>query len=337
MDRQISVVIPTYNYGRLVPEAVASVLGQTYPPAEVIVVDDGSTDDTPERLAPFLDRIRYIRQVNQGPSAARNTGIRAARGDWLAFLDSDDLWHPRKLEIQVRYLTEHPDVALLSTATTEDLAAGWAAVDPEGSLPATAVTLEGLLFASRFTPSTALVRRDCFERVGLFDPALGAAEDTEMWLRIASAFPVVRLELPLCWYRVHGASLSTAAARMEANDLKMLRKVFASVAALHGRPLLRLKAFSYAYYHATYRYSASRCWWTALGRFLRSFVLWPVPYQRAEVDRSLARLRMLVVLLLRMLHLVRPDSGPRQAAAVPLAAERGEGRAEIEAAPCNTV
>src|SRR5271165_7143352 len=97
----ISVVIPTYNYGRYVPQAVESVLAQTFKDFEIIVVDDGSTDDTPQQLEPYQDRIRVHKQANQGVSAARNAGVRLARAALVAFLDADDVWHPRKLEIQM--------------------------------------------------------------------------------------------------------------------------------------------------------------------------------------------------------------------------------------------
>src|SRR5688572_5767710 len=105
----VSVVIPTYNYGHLVAEAVDSALAQTYPAVEVLVVDDGSTDDTWDRLARYGDRIRCVRQANAGLSAARNTGIRAAHGEYVALLDSDDAFHPRKLDLQMRYLTSRPE------------------------------------------------------------------------------------------------------------------------------------------------------------------------------------------------------------------------------------
>ena len=121
----VSVVIPTYNYGHFVVGAVESVLAQTYQNVEIIVVNDGSSDDTKARLEPFMGRVRYIYQDNQGLSAARNTGIGAATCRWIAFLDSDDLWHPRKLELQMAYLDGHPEVGLLATQYFTDLSSGW--------------------------------------------------------------------------------------------------------------------------------------------------------------------------------------------------------------------
>src|SRR5437016_10401011 len=100
----ISAVIPSYNYGHFITDAIESALGQTYPHVEIIVVDDGSTDDTREQLAPYSERVCYIHQENGGLSAARNTGIRAAKGEWIALLDADDVWHPRKLELQMNCL-----------------------------------------------------------------------------------------------------------------------------------------------------------------------------------------------------------------------------------------
>ncbi|MGH7223718.1 MAG: glycosyltransferase family 2 protein [Gemmataceae bacterium] len=308
MTELVSVVIPTYNYGRFVTEAVASVLAQTYREVEVIVVDDGSTDNTRERLAPFMDRIRYIHQANQGLSAARNAGIQAARGRWVALLDSDDAWHPRKLEMQLAYLDTHVDVALLGTASTFDFGTSWPDIDPLADRTAVPVTLADVVFTTHFAPSSVVMRKECFERVGLFDPELRSAEDRDMWIRVACHYQMARLDLPLCGYRFHGSNMVTVADRMEVNELKMLRKAFAGISLLRRRRLLRFKTFSYAYYNATYRYSASRKWLKALDRFLRSFALWPMPYRRGEVDRSLARPRMLVVLLLRMLRLKQPET-----------------------------
>ena len=112
---KVSVVIPSYNLGRLLTQAIDSVLAQTVVPSEIIVVDDGSTDDTQVRLEPYSGRIRCIRQGNRGVSAARNRGIREASGQLIAFLDADDVWHPRKLELQLAAFEDRPDLGLLGT------------------------------------------------------------------------------------------------------------------------------------------------------------------------------------------------------------------------------
>ncbi len=159
----------------------------------------------------------------------------------------------------------------------------------------------------RFAPSSVLIRKALFQRVGLFDTDFRFAEDRDMWIRLACVAPVAKLCLPLCCYRLHGASASAAAARMEEGEQKVLRKAFANVAALHGRFFFRRKTFGHAAYQAAYMYGASRNWLPALGRVLRSFLLWPLPFRRAEVDRFLARPKMLAVILLRMLHMARSE------------------------------
>lgn len=111
----VSVIIPSYNAARYAAEAVASVLAQTYPRREIIFINDGSTDDTEEMLAPYLGKIRYVRQSNQGLSATRNRAIALARGELLAFLDADDVWRPEKLARQVYCLTENPRIGLVHT------------------------------------------------------------------------------------------------------------------------------------------------------------------------------------------------------------------------------
>ena len=111
----VSVVIPSFNYARFLVDCVDSALAQTYPHREIIVVDDGSTDNTRQVLEHYGDKIVYIHQSNQGLSQARNTGIHAAKGEFIALLDSDDLWHPRKLELQIRCMKDHPEIGLLAT------------------------------------------------------------------------------------------------------------------------------------------------------------------------------------------------------------------------------
>jgi glycosyltransferase involved in cell wall biosynthesis len=299
----VSVVIPTFNYGHFITEALESVFSQTYPHFEVIVVDDGSTDDTREKLEPFRKRIQYIYKKNGGLSAARNTGIEASRPNLVALLDSDDLWHPKKLEIQVGFLKKHPEIALLGSGAIRDMLSGWPSIEDVNSQLGKAVTLPELVIRSHFAPSSVIIRRECLNKVGLFDTDLRAVEDRDMWIRIASCYEVSKLQVPLVYYRVHNGNMSLAAGRMEENELKVLRKAFANIQTLRGRFLLRQKAFSYAAFSAAYMYGAGGNRLRSLTKMLRSFMLWPLPYHRADARKSFIRPKMLIVNILRMLGL----------------------------------
>jgi glycosyltransferase involved in cell wall biosynthesis len=312
----ITAVIATYNYGRFVTEAVESVLAQTYANVEIIVVDDGSTDDTRQRLAPYADRLRYIYQDNQSVAAARNTGIRAARGDFIAFLDADDLWHPQKLELQTRYLAGHPAVGLVAVDRLAEGAASWPPLNGCAHPRARPITVEELIIKPHFAPSGVLVRKPCFDRAGYFDTSLRNAEDYDMWIRIACSFAVVKLEAPLWWYRVHGANKSYVPARQEAAGLKVLEKTFAKASPLSKRFLLKRKAYSYAAYAAAQNFSSVGKEFPALTRLLRSFLLWPFPYQPDEVATALARPKKLIITLFRLLG-VLARTVPQMSARVP--------------------
>jgi glycosyltransferase involved in cell wall biosynthesis len=295
----ISIIIPTFNYGRFVTGAVDSALAQTYEDFEVIVVDDGSTDDTTERLAPYQNRIRYVYQPNQGLSAARNTGISTARGDWIALLDADDLWHPRKLEIQAAYLEAHPELGVLAADSLSAFDGIWPALRDLSAIASTQVSLDELAIRSCFGPSGVVVRRSCFEKVGPFDTSLRSVEDRDMWLRIAAHYPIVKLCVPLWYYRIHDGSMSYNVPRMEGSELRVLRRAFMELTRLQGRWLLRRKSLSYARYAAAYMYRAAGKHGPALGRLFQSFFLYPLPYDRKEVQAPWARGKM----LLRILYL----------------------------------
>jgi glycosyltransferase involved in cell wall biosynthesis len=193
----VSVVIPTYNLARLLPEAVASVRAQGRTDVEIIVVDDGSTDETPELLERLSREgdLRCFRQENAGAAAARNRGIREARKDWVAFLDADDFWLAGKLDAQFEALAGKPSAAFSYTdvrirqegGAETDLACG----TTERPL------LPQMLAGNMFATPTVLVRRDCFDAVGLFDARLRTGEDWDMWMRLAAHFECVRVARPL--------------------------------------------------------------------------------------------------------------------------------------------
>ncbi len=193
----VSVIIPTYNRAAWVTEAVASVMAQTFRDFELLAVDDGSDDATLEALAPFFKHIKVLRRgTRQGVAAARNLGIGAARGAWLAFLDSDDLWLPEKLARQMAFLRENPD--LLICQTDEIWIRHGVRVNP----PLTHRKAGGDIFPQSLerclvSPSAVMLHRRLLEEVGTFDENLPAAEDYDLWLRVAWRHPVGLLPEPL--------------------------------------------------------------------------------------------------------------------------------------------
>lgn len=185
----VSVIIPSYNRAWWVREAVESVLRQSLMPREIIVVDDGSTDDTPQVLSRYGDGIRVVTQSNQGVSAARNRGIEVCSGLYIAFLDSDDLWLPRKLEAQMSYVREHPEIRIHQTdeiwiRNGVRVNPGKRHQKPEGWI------FEPSLHLCLISPSAVMIERRLFDEVGLFDERYPACEDYDLWLRITCRFPV---------------------------------------------------------------------------------------------------------------------------------------------------
>ena len=182
---RVSVILPTHNRAPLLREAIESVLAQTFFDWELVVVDDGSTDGTTESvrlLAEKVGRIRYLRQEKKGVSAARNRGVAEASGEWVAFLDDDDLWLPEKLEKQLAFASQHPECGFLyGRADVVDEEGQTVASTPSGS-PKT--TLEGLVQENTIPILTVLVRKSLIQAVGGFDESLDVAEDYDLWLRL---------------------------------------------------------------------------------------------------------------------------------------------------------
>jgi glycosyltransferase involved in cell wall biosynthesis len=246
---RVSIIIPTYNSAQFIAQAVDSVLAQTYPDFEVIVVDDGSTDDTQSVLAPYSQRIRYIHQANKGPSAARNKGILAAWGDYILFLDSDDLIPPNKLELQIPPLEAHPDSGLVYSAwqhINENGTRIWGEMRPNKQ----GRVLKDLLRRSfYFPPGAAVIRRDCLAKVGTFDETIKGTEDTDMWLRIARAgYAFEYFDQPLFLYRVVKGSLSSNVTSQAQNEFAVLDKFFVDPDLPKDIRALKDEAYSMLHY-----------------------------------------------------------------------------------------
>jgi glycosyltransferase involved in cell wall biosynthesis len=223
---RVSIIIPAYNAESFIDQAVASAVRQTHADTEIIIIDDGSSDGTAERLRAYGDRIIVLRQDNRGVAAARNHGARIATGDWLAFLDADDEWLPEKLE---RQLATPPD----QMAYTDRFNAGVRGELPDVQSDVTPMhkgdLFVPLLLEGNFiTASSVLVRRSLFERMGGFFEGLHGTEDWDLWVRIATEHPIDFIGEPLVRYRFHAGGLSRNYRRMWTQRDGVIRRALES-------------------------------------------------------------------------------------------------------------
>jgi len=189
----VSVVIPTYNRSYLLERSLDSVLGQTLTADEIIVVDDGSTDNTVSTLKSMHPEVKLIQQDNLGVSAARNTGISAARHEWIALLDSDDIWHENKLERQITALNNAPEYLICHS--DEIWIRNGVRVNQMNKHRKTGGHIfQHCLPLCAISPSSVMIHRSLFDEIGLFDENLPACEDYDLWLRICSRYPVLYLD-----------------------------------------------------------------------------------------------------------------------------------------------
>lgn len=236
----VAVVLAAYNAGAWIRNTVQSVLDQSYPADEVILIDDGSTDDTAVVARSFGSRLHYIVRAHAGQPAARNAGIRASSARFVAFCDADDLWHPRKLQEQIKLAVEGDSAWVVCDAAWMHEDGTWADIRmppvQQGDV------LEALFLGNFIKSATPLVRRDVFDTVGFFDESAGAriGEDWDMWLRIAARYPLAVVREPLATIRLHGDSmLARSSAAERANSLEA---VVERAAMRNPNRLARLKS-----------------------------------------------------------------------------------------------
>ena len=224
---KVSVVVPTFNRGWILRDAVESVLNQNYADLELIVVDDGSTDDTLRILADYAGRLTIIRQANQGVSAARNAGVRQASGELIAFLDSDDYWLGGKLTRQVDYFARHPQMMICQTE--EIWIRRGTRVNPKRKhRKRSGMIFRHCLPLCLISPSAVMMRRPLFDTVGFFDDQLPACEDYDLWLRIACEYPVGLIDEPLIVKRGGHADQLSRMAELDKFRITALAKIIAS-------------------------------------------------------------------------------------------------------------
>lgn len=271
---QVSIIIPVYNGEKTIQKTIESVLQQTFTDFEILVINDGSTDTTLDILSKIIDpRIQIFSYPNSRQAASRNRGLERAKGDYIAFLDADDLWTTDKLELQIKALQSHPDAAFAYSWTDY--------IDETGNLlhPGRHITINGNVYADLIVNnfvengSNPLIRREVFDRVGVFDESLPPAEDWDMWLRIAELYQFVAVPAAQVLYRVTATSSSLNIAKQEQQCLEVLRRGFdrASLEIQQLKPKSYANLYKYLTWKAIEGYpsrkngiAATRCFYRYL-------------------------------------------------------------------------
>jgi len=270
---RISAIIPCYNYAHYLGRAIESALAQTHPLAEVLVVDDGSTDNTAEVARAYPPPVRHIFQENRGLSSARNTGVKEARSEWVALLDADDWWLPLKTERQVEALGRRPEAVLSYT--------GVHFVEPNGTTHERRGTPDNKLWptirhTNQIVPSTVLIKRDVLLAAGGFDESLRACEDWEMWVRLGPEAQFAGVEEPLTEYQLTPMSMSSNEAKMLENTERILEKTLVRGLTGWDRILWRRRIRGMELYRA-YKTVLAAGKPGAKRYLLRSLIQWPSP------------------------------------------------------------
>jgi glycosyltransferase involved in cell wall biosynthesis len=223
----VSVIIPTFNRGWIIKEAIDSVLTQDHTEFELIVVDDGSIDNTDDVLDIYRNEIKVLSQKNKGVSAARNRGISEASGKFIAFLDSDDLWLPQKLSTQIEFFNQTPDALICQTEEV------WIRKGRRVNPRKRHKKPSGMIFNPSLelclvSPSAVMMKRSLFDRVGIFDETLPACEDYDLWLRISSRFPVHLIDTPLIIKRGGHEDQLSSRAGLDKFRIRSIEKIIKS-------------------------------------------------------------------------------------------------------------
>jgi glycosyltransferase involved in cell wall biosynthesis len=297
---RVSVIIPCYNTARFVVQALESVFAQSYGDYEVVVVNDGSPDtmELERVLAPWADRIAYIKTDNNGPSAARNTGIRAARGAVIAFLDSDDVYEVNYLETQMWALDENPSASIVYPrffTFVHSVDVVTRSPVPRGG----EVTFNALVQGICHVPYCAVARREAIERVGLYDSALRSSEDFDLWLRcVKDGSRIVYNERAVLFYRLRPDSLSADPVRICDSATTVLVKMRTAVqTTAEERQVLE---------SAILRFRGTKLFFEGK----RAFIAGDIPcaidkIRQANILLRDTRLRMILLLITTMPHIAR--------------------------------
>ncbi len=286
----VDVIIPAFNAAHYLPAAIESVLSQTFDDWQILLVDDGSTDNTAEVVAPFLKRlgskIKYIKQNNRGLPAARNTAIKASTAEFLALLDADDVWLPCRLSESLKAFADRPQAGLAYGLVTYIDLRGRPGRTFEGNRRYAEGHIAPQIYMRKvdLPCPTITFRRKCVDEVGLFDETMRATEDRDLWLRIALRYEVALVPKVIAHYRVSPASMSADPNRMLKAQLQFIKKHYgAPGCGILARQISRARAYK----QRAEALKGQNQPWAALVSSLRAVALYPLDMDNPRTAGSL--------------------------------------------------
>lgn len=271
---KVSVIIPTYNREDYLPDAIDSVLNQTYQDFEIIIIDDGSTDSTKNIVTNYIsqngERVKYLFQNKKGSSAARNNGIKNAKGEFIAFLDSDDIWLPEKLEKQIKLIESDKIGFVHSNAIVESNGKITSRIKPNSPV----LNFDDLFLGGKnIVMSTSLIKKEFIEDVGMLDEALKVAVDYDLWIRILMRYPIKHINETLAVYREHNNNISSDLELMHKHGIKICLKLL----KMNEVPIKFVKRkLAYKFYMLGKLYYERKNYRESLGQIVNSLVTDPL-------------------------------------------------------------
>jgi glycosyltransferase involved in cell wall biosynthesis len=274
---KVSIVVTCYNYGKYISDCLNSILKQKYQNYEVIIIDDGSTDNTNEMLRTFLEnpKIKYFKQENMGQAGAKNNGIKNSSGEFIAFLDADDMWADNMLEKELELFSDERVGVVYSTVRfinekNEDIKLKR---NSKYLIPRSGNITKYLLFENFVTFSSSIVRKECLDECGYFDESLKMGIDWDLWLRVSTKYQFSYVDEPLLIYRIHSTQMSKNLEERRNCSDKIMKKFFQQNPNLLSRKVVR-KAWSYTYNNRGNSYYSSD-FRRSIEFHLRSIREWP--------------------------------------------------------------
>lgn len=285
----VSIIVPTYNSEKFILESVNSAINQTYTNIEIIIIDDGSTDNTETVAQQFPDSIRYIKQTNSGPSAARNHGLRESRGNYIAFLDVDDAWEPAKIEKQVSFFENNKNLMILATGyircDTNLKPVETVALKPtsEGIIP-----FKSLLERNKLLTSTIMIKKEGVNTCGFFNEKIQFGEDWDYWVRLAQLGEIGYIETPLCKYRVHGSGLTAKLDDKNMSDwLEVIEKNKQRGKNWYDKSIVYRKSLSWYLYNYSYVERVRGHKSESKRYAIKSMIIWPFSIRTLRIMKNI--------------------------------------------------